>query len=198
MSCKDVLKIIYAPFFQIGIFNFIKLKRYGVKFKRLHIKGSIHISSKGNISLGNNVNINSSYKSNVLGNITGFEVYNNANLIIGDGVNMSNTRIRCEEEIRIDNDVMIGGGVTIIDSNCHSLDFNERMFDCTGGVVVSKPIHIKRGAFIGTGALILKGVTIGEEAVVAAGSVVTTDIPDREIWGGNPAVFIKPLATAET
>lgn len=198
MRIKELLRKIYAPVFQIGITNYYVLKKYRVSFKRLHIRGRIYISSCGNISIGNNVNINSSYKSNVLGSITGFEVYRNANLIIGDGVNMSNTRIRCENEIRIDNNVMLGGDVTIIDSNCHSLDFEERMFDRTGGVIVSSPVHIKRGAFIGTGVLILKGVTIGEEAIVAAGSVVTTDIPDREIWGGNPAVFIKPLEVMGT
>ena len=50
---------------------------------------------------------------------------------------------------------------------------------------------IKEGAFIGTRCLILKGVTIGKGAVVGAGSVVTKDIPDGEIWAGNPAKFIR-------
>ena len=53
------------------------------------------------------------------------------------------------------------------------------------------PIHIKKFAFIGGSCIILKRVTIGENAVVAAGSVVTKDIPDNEVWGGNPAKFIK-------
>ena len=52
-------------------------------------------------------------------------------------------------------------------------------------------VHIGDGAFIGVGSIICKDVTIGKNAIVAAGSVVTKDIPDDEIWGGNPAKFIK-------
>lgn len=183
-------KRIYAPFFQIRLDNYFTLKKNHVSYKRLLLKGHINIRNQGTISLGNNVIIHSGVKYNVLGNSTAFEVYGNASLIIGDGVCMSNARIRCEKEIIIENDVMLGGGVTIIDSNCHSLNFEERMFS-PGGAIISSPVHIKRGAFIGANALILKGVTIGEEAIIAAGSVVTENVPDHEVWGGNPAKFIK-------
>lgn len=54
-------------------------------------------------------------------------------------------------------------------------------------------VVIKRNAFIGMGSLIIKPVTIGENAVVGAGSVVTHDIPDNEIWVGNPARRIRTL-----
>jgi len=61
-----------------------------------------------------------------------------------------------------------------------------------GSDVVTGKIHkgvttIKDGAFIGLNAIVLTGVTIGSNAVVGAGSVVTKDIPNREIWAGNPA-----------
>lgn len=186
-------KIIYRPLFQIGILNYVSLKKNRVRFGRLLLQGKLWIRNHGVIEIGENCVIHSGIKSNVLGTSSGFEVYQNGKLIIGSCVNMSNIRIRCEKEVRIDNDVMIGGGVTINDSNCHSLDFNERMKSKDGGSVISAPIHIKRGAFIGTGSLILKGVTIGEESIVAAGAVVTRDVPDKEIWGGNPAKFIKTL-----
>ena len=52
-------------------------------------------------------------------------------------------------------------------------------------------VHIKRGAFLGANTIIVKPVTIGENAVVGAGSVVPKDIPDGEIWAGTPAKFIK-------
>lgn len=58
--------------------------------------------------------------------------------------------------------------------------------DYTSGVV-----HIKRGAFIGLGTIITKPVTIGEGAIVGAGSIVTKNIPDDEVWAGNPARFIR-------
>ena len=59
--------------------------------------------------------------------------------------------------------------------------------------LIPKPIHIKRNAWIGAGATILQGVTIGENAVVAAGSVVSKDVPDNTIVGGIPAKFIKAI-----
>ena len=194
MNIKYLLKRkIYGPFLQIGIVNYYRLRLSKVKFGRLLVKGRLFIKNKGNISIGENCVLHSGTKTNVLGEALGFEVYPGAILKIGNGVNMSNVKIRCENKIVIDDDVMIGGGVTIIDSNCHSLDFNERMFSPDGGAIISSPIHIKHGAFIGAGALILKGVTIGNEAIVAAGSVVTKDIPDGEIWGGNPATFLREV-----
>lgn len=56
-----------------------------------------------------------------------------------------------------------------------------------------KPIHIKKNAWIGIGSTILPGITIGENAVVGTGSVVTKDVPDNSIVGGNPAKFIKRI-----
>ena len=52
-------------------------------------------------------------------------------------------------------------------------------------------MRIKRNAFIGIGTIITKPVTIGERAIVGAGSIVTKNIPDDEVWAGNPARFIR-------
>ena len=62
--------------------------------------------------------------------------------------------------------------------------------ECLGGVA---PVTIGNNVFIGTNAIILKGVTIGDNAIVGAGSVVTRDIPSNEVWGGNPAKKIMTL-----
>ncbi|HKG04900.1 MAG TPA: sugar O-acetyltransferase [Pedobacter sp.] len=59
--------------------------------------------------------------------------------------------------------------------------------------LIAKPIHIKKNAWIGANATILQGVTIGENSVVAAGSVVSKDVPDNTIVGGIPAKFIKSI-----
>ena len=53
--------------------------------------------------------------------------------------------------------------------------------------VKHKPIHVKEGAFIGTDAMILKGVTVGKHSIIGAKAVVTKNVPDNEIWAGNPA-----------
>ncbi|MCM1223615.1 MAG: acyltransferase, partial [Lachnospiraceae bacterium] len=52
-------------------------------------------------------------------------------------------------------------------------------------------VYIKKGAYLGMNTIICKPVTIGENAVVGAGSIVTKDVPDNEVWAGNPAKFIK-------
>lgn len=61
------------------------------------------------------------------------------------------------------------------------------------GERIVKPVIIRDGSWIGINSTILQGVTIGEGCVVAAGSVVTKDIPSNELWGGVPAKFIKKL-----
>ena len=60
-------------------------------------------------------------------------------------------------------------------------------------VLLCKPVRIKRGAWVGANATILPGVTVGEYAIVAAGSVVTKDVPDYAVAAGNPAKVIKTL-----
>jgi acetyltransferase-like isoleucine patch superfamily enzyme len=61
-----------------------------------------------------------------------------------------------------------------------------------------KPVHIKRGAFIGAGAIILPGVTIGEGSIIASGSVVSRSIPDYRIAAGNPARVVSKLEKFKT
>ena len=88
--------------------------------------------------------------------------------------------------ITIEDDVLIGPKVNLITEN-HPLNPNERKS------LICKPILIKRKAWIGAAASILPGVTIGENAVVAAGAVVTVDVLPNTIVGGIPAKFIKNI-----
>ncbi|HEY4326650.1 MAG TPA: DapH/DapD/GlmU-related protein [Mucilaginibacter sp.] len=86
--------------------------------------------------------------------------------------------------ITLEDNVLIGPKVNLITEN-HPLD------PATRRGLICKPILIKRNAWIGAAATILPGVTIGENAVVAAGAVVSKDVPDNTIVGGIPAKFIK-------
>lgn len=87
----------------------------------------------------------------------------------------------------IADDVMIGPNVSIITSG-HPVEPSRRR-----SFVVAKPIAIERNVWIAAGATIIGGVTVGENAVVAAGSVVTRDVPPNTLVGGNPAKVIRPI-----
>ncbi len=88
----------------------------------------------------------------------------------------------------IGDDVMIGPNVSLITSG-HPVEPSRRR-DC----VVARPIAIGRNVWIGAGATIIGGVTVGENSVVAAGSVVTRDVPPDTLVGGNPARVIRSIA----
>ncbi|RAJ77308.1 acetyltransferase-like isoleucine patch superfamily enzyme [Chitinophaga dinghuensis] len=90
--------------------------------------------------------------------------------------------------ITIEDHALIGPKVNLITEN-HPLDPSDRR------ALVTKPILIKRNAWIGAAATILPGVTIGENAVVAAGSVVSKDVPDNVVVAGVPAKIIKTIKT---
>ena len=89
--------------------------------------------------------------------------------------------------ITIEDQVLIGPKVSIITEN-HPLNPADRHR------MLCKPVLIKRNAWIGAGATILPGVTIGENAIVAAGAVVSKDVPDNTIVGGVPAKVLKTIS----
>lgn len=88
--------------------------------------------------------------------------------------------------ITIEDNVLIGPKVSLL-SEGHPVSPQSRPTLSTGH------IHIKRNAWIGAGAIIMKGVRIGENSIVAAGAVVSNDIPDNVIAGGIPAKIIKTI-----
>ena len=118
-------------------------------------------------------------------------VYDNAILHFYGKIGISNATIIATKKIEIGSNVMIGGGVTIIDTDFHSLDYSN-WFSTNDQLLMNRePVKIGNNVFLGMDSIILKGVTIGDGAVIAAGAVVSKDVPQNEIWGGNPARFIK-------
>ena len=89
--------------------------------------------------------------------------------------------------ITVEDDVFIGPKVNLITEN-HPLDPGTRK------ALICNPIVIKRNAWIGAAATILPGVTVGENAVVAAGAVVSKDVLANTVVGGVPAKFIKTIS----
>ncbi|MDE6861997.1 MAG: galactoside O-acetyltransferase [Alistipes sp.] len=95
---------------------------------------------------------------------------------------MNNVLMMAAGGITIDDDVMVAANVQLI-SNNHDLTDH--------AVLTCKPVHLKRNCWIGAGATILPGVTVGENAVVAAGAVVTRDVEADTVVGGNPARLLR-------
>ncbi|MCO6463335.1 MAG: sugar O-acetyltransferase [Saprospiraceae bacterium] len=88
--------------------------------------------------------------------------------------------------ITIEDNVLIAPKVSLLTEG-HPIEPENRH------ALIPKPIHIKKNAWIGAGATILQGVTIGENAVVASGAVVSKDVPDNTVVGGIPAKIIKTI-----
>lgn len=162
---------------------------------KLDIRGDF--KDKTYLYLGDNCIINATFV---------FET-NEGVISVGNNTFIGGGTFICTKKIEIGNDVMFSWGCTIIDTNAHSLISAERANDVINwkkGLdenkigfykdwtnVKSEKIIIKDKAWIGFNSIILKGVTVGKGAVVAAGSVVTTDVPDFAVVGGNPAKIIK-------
>jgi len=125
---------------------------------------------------------------------------------IGDRCYIGRSHLVCHTGITLGDDVIISWGVTVVDHDSHPLDWMKRRQDVADwkagikrwdGVPIA-PVRIEDRAWIGFGASILKGVTIGEGAVVGAQSVVTRDVPPYTVVAGNPARAIRRLAGGQS
>lgn len=183
--------IIFVPTILLNRIVFLVNK---VKHNKLTLNGSVLIKNKGSITIGTNTKINSSKFKNVIGGDTrtSIVVHKDAKLKIGKEVKISNSAIQCANSISIGDYVMIGGSCKIWDTDFHSTDPIIRKNTPNDGANTA-PIVISNNVFIGGFSIILKGVSIGENSIVAAGSVVSKDIPPNEIWGGNPAKLIRKV-----
>ena len=149
----------------------------------------------GKLIIGNHFCCNNKIDSNSLGLIQPC-VFNIAidgsKIIIGNNVGISGATLNSAEEIRIGNNVLIGSGCIISDTNSHPIEYGSRVINDMSKTKTA-PIYIKEGAFVGARCIIMKGVTIGAHSIVGAGSVVTKSVPDNCIVGGNPARIIRYL-----
>lgn len=104
-------------------------------------------------------------------------------VIVGDNVTVK-CGVQLWDGIRIENNVFIGPNVTFAnDKYPRSKQYPEHFLQTI----------IKSGASIGANVTLLPGVTVGENAMIGAGSVVTKDVPSGELWIGNPAVFVRKI-----
>jgi acetyltransferase-like isoleucine patch superfamily enzyme len=120
-------------------------------------------------------------------------IFDEPRLILKDRVDIGhNVIFVVNKEIVIEEDVNVASGVRFMDTDAHPRDTAERIADGPPRPEEIKPVRVCRYAWIGHNSFILKGVTIGEGAIIGVNSVVVTDIPPYSVAMGNPArVVIK-------
>lgn len=192
IGIRSVLRKLQNIFYRI--YNYCLFKSKNVKYDEFPIiRGFLSIRGNGKLKLGKKIKIISKFSVNPVGltNFTAFYIGPLGTIKIGDNVGISTSLIYCLNNIIIEDNVLIGGGCQIFDQDFHQINYQDRIENKQP--ILTKPVIIGMGAFIGTNTIILKGVQIGKRSVIGAGSVVSKNVPDDEVWGGNPAKFIKKL-----
>jgi acetyltransferase-like isoleucine patch superfamily enzyme len=174
---KSLIEIIAAIFRYIRGY-IISLKLNHPSF--ISVRGKIKIIRKnGNISIDNFTDLWPGVKLSCFGN----DKSNKSHIKIGKNCSIGDrTEIHARKRVEIKDNTIVAWDCIIMDRDYHA----------TSGITeMIKPILIKKNVWIGCRAIILKGVTIGEGAIVAAGSVVTKDVDPFTVVAGNPARSIK-------
>jgi acetyltransferase-like isoleucine patch superfamily enzyme len=158
----------------------------GCRFYGLPI---IKMAPDASITLGDDVVIRSRQDSNPAGIahptiLAALEAH--SAIVVGAGTGISGASIVARRGVTIGDRVLIGAGACVWDTDFHPVDPQQRRRHQTRDAA-SAPVHIGDEAFVGGRSLVLKGVSIGPRAVVAAGAVVAKDVAADTIVGGNPA-----------
>lgn len=177
--------------------------RYG---KNLKMYNKVYVHGEGELIIGNDFLFISGNGINPIArNIEGEIFVKRGGMIeIGDRVGISSSTIWAGKRITIGNDVNVGADCIIIDTDAHPHDYLQRRKDYRKKVgneeyeklIPSAAITICDDVWLGARCQVLKGVTIGARSIIAAGSIVTKDIPADVIAGGNPCRVIREIKTS--
>ena len=147
--------------------------------ERVRVVGRPRVTNRGRIAIGNRVALRSTVIPIQLEALSGGSIEIGDRTFINYGVS-----IAAHEAIRIGKDCLLGAQVMILDNNQHDLTMRRKL-------PPSQPVTLGDNVWLGHRVIVLPGVTIGHDAVVGAGAVVTKDIPPRSIAVGNPARVVK-------
>ena len=187
------------------LYNKFYFMLIGIEYgKNMRVFDKIYILGHGKIKIGDNFLFTSGDGLNPLArNIRGlmFVPTENSTIVIGDNVGISSCSLRAGVSITIGDNVNIGADCLIIDTDAHPHDYLKRRRGYAKQVgianylkeIPSAPIVIDDDVWIGARCQILKGVHIGARSIIAAGSIVTKDIPADCVAGGVPCKVIKSL-----
>lgn len=179
--------------------NKLYFKLIGIEYgKNMRVFNKIYVVGKGKITIGDNFVFSSGDSINpICRNIRGciHTVTEDSTITIGNNVGISSACIWAQTSISIGNNVNIGGDCLIMDSDAHPHDYLKRRRDYAEKLVMneipSEPIVIEDDVWIGARCQVLKGVRIGARSIIAAGSIITKDVPEDCVAAGVPARVIK-------
>lgn len=157
----------------------IRLRGATLQGRRVVLHGRARISNRGAMVIGDRVRLYSEVSTLELATLPGGRLEIGNNVSINHGTTISASRL-----VRIGHNCMIGVDAMLIDCDFHRVE--DKSWDTDG-----QPIIVEDNAWIGNRCIILKGVTIGHDSVVAAGSVVSRDVPPRTMVFGVPARVVK-------
>lgn len=198
LAAVDAARAVAAVAFWSAVAR-VRLRARGASVgRRFRCRGPLrlHCHRTALVRIGDDCRILSGFSGNPVGGSTRMTLWVGAagRLTVGDRVGLSNSTIVCMDAVSIGEGSLVGGGSRIYDTDFHSLDPDERGRPGNPGVRAA-PVILGRRVFVGGHATILKGVEVGDGAVLGAGSVVTRDVPGHEVWAGNPAGRVRALPT---
>lgn len=188
--------------------GFINMLRNWVAKIRLAKRGGVRITGLSRVEY-RNLHLREDCRLDIgSGSIVSAQMFfdrEGAGIRVGGRTFIGDSLLVCAERIDIGDDVLISWGCTIVDHNSHALDWQSRRNDVSDWFVGKKdwsavrtaPVKICDRAWLGFNVIVLKGVTVGEGAIVGAGSVVTADVPPYTIVAGNPARVIREVPLDE-
>jgi acetyltransferase-like isoleucine patch superfamily enzyme len=146
---------------------------------RITLRGRARVVNDGTMTFGDRVRLDSTLATLELVTIDGGHLEVGNNVFINHG-----TSIVSSAHVKIGNDCLIGTHVMVMDCDFHRVE--DKAWDTTG-----RPIVLQDRVWLGNHSIVLKGVTVGHDSVVAAGAVVTRDVPPRTVVAGNPARVVR-------
>lgn len=127
--------------------------------------------------------------------VVGYKVSRDPSLYIGNRVTVGyGVTLSIANRVEIGDDTMIAAGVQIYDNITHPISPARRLQRDSFRLDESSPVVIGRNVWIGTGAIIMRGVTIGDNSIVSAGAIVRHSVPSNTLVAGNPAQVVKEIA----
>ncbi len=153
--------------------------------KNVIVDHKLHFRGKGKLIIGNEVNLWTHSEPNQF-----FTYDAEAVVEIGNRSRINGVSIHCRKNVKIGDDCLVGS-CTLLDTDFHSIYFEKRN---EADAAISKPIVIGDKVWLGGQSAVLKGVSVGEGAVVGFRAVVTKDVLQNTVVAGNPAVAVKTIS----